>query len=193
MSAKRSPLTRPVRSLAEPPASPVARTSRHVLRSSTVGAMPLLDAFLRRMRRGDFLRSVLPPEDLRTKLSPVKALLVLLRNLLVARGAIYGVGEGRTLDRLFAVDVPSLGQAVAPPIVRECDVSLAELHNDSTTVTADGAVPHYGRQLAAPGRFGEDQTQMCGKWVEWAGSLRMQSHLPKGIVRTAADAAPHGS
>ena len=45
------------------------------------------------MRLEDFLRSALPPEDRRTKLSPVKALLVLLRNLLVSREPIYGVGE----------------------------------------------------------------------------------------------------
>jgi hypothetical protein len=75
----------------------------------------------------------LPQEDRRTKLSPVKALLVLLRNLLVSREPIYGVGEwaarhapdllgltpaeigllnddrvGRALDKLFAADVPSL-------------------------------------------------------------------------------------
>jgi hypothetical protein len=41
----------------------------------------------------DFLRAALPPEDRRTKLSPVKALLVLFRNLLVSREPIYGVGE----------------------------------------------------------------------------------------------------
>jgi len=45
------------------------------------------------MQLEEFLRAALPPEDGRTKISPVKALLVLLRNLLVAREPIYGVGE----------------------------------------------------------------------------------------------------
>ncbi len=164
MSAKRSRSTKPTRSPVEPPAPPIARTGRHVLRSSTIGALPILNEFLRRMRLEDFLRSALPPEDRRTKLSPVKALLVLLRNLLVSREPIYGVGEwaarhaaealglvpeeigrlnddcvGRALDRLFLADVPSLVLAVATHVVKEFDVSLDELHNDSTTVTFCGA------------------------------------------------------
>ncbi len=93
MSAKRSRSTKPARSYAQPPAPPVSRTGRHVLRSSTIGALPILNEFLRRMRLEEFLRSALPPEDRRMKLSPVKALLVLLRNLLVSREPIYGVGE----------------------------------------------------------------------------------------------------
>ena len=116
------------------------------------------------MRLEDFLRSALPPEDRRMKFSPVKALLVLLRNLLVSREPIYGVGEwaaryaadavgltqreigrlnddgvGRALDRLFMADVPSLVLAVATHVVKEFGVSLDELHNDSTTVTFCGA------------------------------------------------------
>jgi len=164
MSAKRSRSTKPARSPARPPAPPTARTGRHVLRSSTVGALPILNQFLRRMRLEDFLRSALPPEDRRMKFSPVKALLVLLRNLLVSREPIYGVGEwaaryaadalgltqqeigrlnddgvGRALDRLFMADVPSLVLAVATHVVKEFGVSLDELHNDSTTVTFCGA------------------------------------------------------
>ncbi len=166
MSAKHSPSTKHARSSAEPPLPlpPVARTGRHVLRSSTVGALPILNQFLRRMRLEEFLHAALPREDRRTKLSPVKALLVLSRNLLVSRVPIYGVGEwaarhaaealglmpqeigrlnddcvGRALDRLFTADVPSLVLAVATHVVKEFGVSLDELHNDSTTVSFCGA------------------------------------------------------
>jgi transposase len=129
-----------------------------------VGALPILNHFHHRMRLEDFLRAALPPDDRRTKLSPVKALLVLFRNLLVSREPIYGVGEwavrhapdllgvtpeevrrlnddcvGRALDRLFLADVPSLVLAVATHVVKEFGVSLDELHNDSTTVTFCGA------------------------------------------------------
>ena len=142
----------------------VARSARETLRSYTVGALPILDDLIRRMRLEEFLRAALPPEDRRTKLSPVKALLVLLRNLLVSREPIYGVGEwaarhapdllglataeidrlnddcvGRALDRLFLADVPSLVLAVAAHAVKEFDVCLDELHNDSTTVSFCGA------------------------------------------------------
>jgi transposase len=142
----------------------VARSARGALRSYTVGALPILNDFLRRMRLEEFLRAALPPEDRRTKLSPVKALLVLLRNLLISREPLYGVGEwaarhaadtlgllpqdvqrlnddgvGRALDRLFMADVPSLVLAVATHVVKEFHVSLEELHNDSTTITFCGA------------------------------------------------------
>jgi transposase len=111
-----------------------------------------------------FLHAALPTHDARTKLSPVKALLVLLRNLLLSREPMYGIGEwaarhvadqlglapddiqclnddrvGRALDSLFAADVPSLVLAVATHVVKEFDVRLDELHNDSTTVSFCGA------------------------------------------------------
>jgi transposase len=142
----------------------VARSARETLRSYTVGALPILDDLMRRMRLAEFLRAALPPEDRRMKLSPVKALLVLLRNLLVSREPIYGVGEwaarhapdllglasldierlnddcvGRALDRLFLADVPSLVLSVAAHAVKEFDVRLDELHNDSTTISFCGA------------------------------------------------------
>ena len=178
MSAKPSHTNKPTHSPAKPPTPPLARTDRNVLRSSTVGALPILNHFLRRMRLEDFLRSALPAEDRRIKLSPVKALLVLLRNLLISREPIYGVGEwaarhvpnllglaaekeigllnddcvGRALDRLFMADVPSLVLAVATHVVKEFGVSLDELHNDSTTITFCGAYANATADQRALGR-----------------------------------------
>lgn len=145
-------------------ALPVARADGCVLRSASVGPLPLVNRMLERIRLEAFLREALPQEDGRTKLSPTKALLVLLRNLLLAREPIYGVGEwavrfapdllglserevglvnddrvGRALDKLFAADVPSLVLGVATHVVREFRLRLDELHNDSTTVSFFGA------------------------------------------------------
>ena len=117
---------------------PVSRVGGSVLRSATVGALPVVNRLLRRMRLEEFFRDALPREDGRTKLSPTKALLVLLRNLLLSREPIYGLGEwaarhapdllgltadevgllnddrvGRALDKLFAADVSSLVLRVA--------------------------------------------------------------------------------
>jgi transposase len=142
----------------------VARAARQVLQSATIGALPILNHLFQRMRLEEFLRGYLPPEDRRTKLAAAKGLLVLLRNLLVSREPIYGVGEwaarhaadglgltvaevgllnddrvGRALDRLFAADVSSLVLTVATHVVKEFGVRLDELHNDSTTVTFCGA------------------------------------------------------
>ena len=162
MSQHKSRRRRPRR--ADAPTAPIARARGRKLRSQTIGALPILNEFLRRMRLEDFLRAALPPEDRRTKLSPVKALLVLLRNLLISREPIYGMGDwaarhapdalgvtaeeierlnddgvGRALDRLFTADVPSLVLAVTTHVVKEFGVSLDELHNDSTTITFCGA------------------------------------------------------
>jgi transposase len=155
----------------------VARSPRETLHSYTVGALPILGDLIRRMRLEEFLRAALPPEDRRAKLSPVKALLVLLRNLLVSREPIYGVGEwaarhapdllglasleinrlnddcvGRALDRLFLADVPSLVLAVATHAVKEFHVGLDELHNDSTTVSFCGAYASAAREQRFLGR-----------------------------------------
>jgi transposase len=142
----------------------VAHSARGTLRSSTVGALPIVSRFLQRMRLEEFLRAYLPKEDGRSKVSTPQALLLLLRNLLLSREPIYGLGEwaarhapdllgldgeqlvhlnddrvGRALDRLFAADTSSLVLAVAAHVVREFGVTLDELHNDSTTVTFCGA------------------------------------------------------
>ena len=163
MPTQRKP-ARKKSSRAEVSSAPMARKQGRSLCSQTLGALPILNRLIERTQLETFLRAALPPEDRRTKLSPVKALLVLLRNLLVSREPIYGVGEwairhaadalglteqeigrlnddnvGRALDRLFLADVPSLVLAVATHVVKEFGVSLDELHNDSTTVTFCGA------------------------------------------------------
>jgi len=164
MSPKRSRSTRAKRSSTPTLSPPVARLGECVLRSATVGALPLVNRLLGRTRLEEFLRDALPREDGRTKLSPTKALLVLLRNLLLSREPIYGLGEwaarhapdllgltekevdllnddrvGRALDKLFAADVPSLVLSVATHAVKEFGLCLDELHNDSTTVSFFGA------------------------------------------------------
>jgi transposase len=141
-----------------------ARSARGTLRSSTVGALPILNRVLKRMRLEEHLQAYLPDEDGRTRPSTPKALVVLVQNLLLSREPLYGIGEwatgyaahllgiaaaevarlnddrmGRALDRLFLADVPSLALAVAAQVVREFDVSVDELHNDSTTITFAGA------------------------------------------------------
>ena len=176
MAARRQPTTAKS-THSEVPCVPMARTRGGSLCSQTIGALPILNRLLQRMRLAEFFGAALPPEDRRTKLSPVKALLVLLRNLLVSREPIYGMGEwaarhaadalglmpqeidrlnddgvGRALDRLFQADVPSLVLAVATHVVHEFDVSLDELHNDSTTISFCGAYSLADGQQRAFGR-----------------------------------------
>jgi transposase len=155
---KRRPTKRPL----EP--GRLASSSDKTLRTYDVGALPIINRILERMRLADTLKECLPPDDARTELPTHRALLVLIHNILVAREPIYGVGEwaagyapdlldlwhhevdllnddrlGRCVDRLFdALDAGLIIRVVREVIVR-FQVSLDELHNDSTTVSFYGA------------------------------------------------------
>jgi hypothetical protein len=154
-----------------------ARARGRTLISCRVAALPVLDRFLRRLRLAEFLRDHLPCEDRRSRVPTATALLVLLKNLLIAREPLYGIGEwaarhapeplgltpgqspalnddrvGRCLDRLFDADIPSLTLAAVAHAVREFGVELDELHNDSTTVTLHGDYESADRERTLRGR-----------------------------------------
>lgn len=147
------------------------------LRTYQVGALPIINHFLRRMKLEDLLRQHLPPDDPRVELPTTRALLVLVRNILVSREPIYGVGDwsthfapdlldlyhdewsmlqddrlGRCLDRMFDGAGPEFILAVVRHVVAEFQVSLDELHNDSTTVSFYGAYEDAKEEGAQRGR-----------------------------------------
>jgi transposase len=144
-----------------------AKTQRGTtLVTHAVGAIPILQRLLRRMRLHDFLQQHLPPEDKRTKVATPRVILLLLNNLLVSREPVYGVAEwarefdpqlfdlqprqieqlnddrvGRCLDRLARTLNTNLIMDVVRHVVQEFDLRLDELHNDSTTVSFCGEYP----------------------------------------------------
>jgi transposase len=151
---------------------------RRTLNSRRIAALPILEHFLTRLRLREFLYDHLPHEDGRTRIPTATALLVLLRNLLISREPLYGVGEwaarhepkllglsdaqvaalnddriGRALDRLFDASIPALALKVAAHAVREFDVSLDQLHNDSTTITFHGSYESAEREQTLRGRL----------------------------------------
>jgi transposase len=155
-----------------------AHARGHTLHSRRVGALPVLDHFLKRLRIEQFLGKHLPREDRRARVTTATALLLLLRNLLISREPLYGIGEwaarhdtrwlglsdeqlpalnddrvGRALDRLFDADIPALALDVAAQAVGTFDVALDELHNDSTTVTFHGDYENADRERALRGRL----------------------------------------
>jgi transposase len=149
------------------------RYLRHILRmhvdsaecslvSRTVGALPIINEVLTRLNVETAIREFVPG-DIRSQCSPSVVLGVLLRNVLLARRALYAVpkwaGEfparllgippdvecqlnddriGRALDRLFVADRAALMTAIVVAAAREFHVNLNELHNDSTTITFEG-------------------------------------------------------
>ncbi len=154
-----------------------AQAGGQILNSVRIGALPILDRIIKRLRLDDFLRDFLPKEDSRQKIATATGLILLLKNLLVCREPMYGVGQwasryppesfglstgqlrhwnddrvGRCLDRLFDADVASLTLAVATHAVREFNVELDELHNDSTTVTFHGAYEEAAQEAKIRGK-----------------------------------------
>ena len=121
----------------------IAHAQGRTLNSRRVGALPILNGFLKRLRIEHFLSSHVPREDRRSRVSTTAALLLLARNLLVSREPLYGIGEwaarydpkplglsqeqlpalnddrvGRSLDRLFDADIPALTLDVAAHATR---------------------------------------------------------------------------
>lgn len=134
--------------------------------SKAVGPLPLLNRFLERLAIVRFFGERVPAGDRRQKLAPAVGLGVLLRNILLARRPLYGLGEwagrfepallglagqapryfnddrvGRCLDALFRSDRATLMTEIVVHAVEEFDLDLSELHNDSTTVTFTGQYP----------------------------------------------------
>jgi transposase len=159
-------------------AGETARAAAGTLTSYRVAALPVLEGVLTRLRLEAFLRDHLPPEDRRSRVSTATGLIVLLKNLLISREPLYGIGEwatrhapeclgltpaqlpslnddrvGRCLDRLFDADIPSLTLAVVAHAVREFAVDLDELHNDSTTVTFHGDYEAADQQRTLRGKL----------------------------------------
>ena len=155
----------------------MAKASGKTLKSSTIGALPIIDRMLKRIRLEEFFQAYLPRQDRRTKVPVARGLLLLLKNILISRDPIYGLGDwaagyapdllglspqqvlalnddrvGRCLDKLFACDHGSLALAVTTHVVREFDVKLDQLHNDSTTVTFFGAYTEAAEEKFQRGR-----------------------------------------
>ena len=133
------------------------------LQSLEVGAQPLLRSFLDRSGLRPLFEEVFGKPDPRMRLPHVDTALLLVRNLALSRHPLYGVPQwarrfwsepleltdeqlallnddrlGRTLDRLFALDLRTLMTRFVVQVVEVFHLDLARLHNDSTSVTFTG-------------------------------------------------------
>jgi len=138
-----------------------------------VGALPLVNRFLARLRIASLFERQLPPPDPRRKIPAAQVLMTLIRNLVVCRVPLYSMAEwarlmlpqalglsasqadglnddriGRALDDLFDCDRRVLLTDFALNLIREFRINLQELHNDSTSLTLQGRYRHAdGRRL----------------------------------------------
>ncbi len=129
-----------------------------------VGAAPVVRHFMERLDLPGLLARHLPVLPGRQRdLPTATVLLVLLSNLLLGRKPLYGIADwaatfvpehlgllpgqaallnddrcGRALDHLFRADRASLFTAITVQAIRIFQLVLAQLHQDTTTVTACG-------------------------------------------------------
>ncbi len=128
-----------------------------------LGALPVVNWFLERLRLTEILERYVPSDDARLRLAPATVVALLVRNIVVSHEPLYALSEwaapfepslldlevgdlsvlnddrvGRTLDRLFDADRASLLTELIVSMIREFDLDVSRLHNDSTTVTFHG-------------------------------------------------------
>lgn len=131
------------------------------LETRWVGGLPLVNDILRRLKVDRLLRKVLPSGG---RVRPARALGALVRNIVLndrqpiythaewavrAEPALLGLADGqaaflnddrvgRALDRLFDADRAALLTELVLGAIREFEIELDQLHNDSTTLTLTG-------------------------------------------------------
>jgi transposase len=133
------------------------------LETKTIGALPIVNQFLERLRIQEFLREYLGKPDPRCAIAPERVLMLLVRSLIVQRQPLYALGEwaggmmpsvlglnraelgklnddriGRALDRLFDADRLAMLTKLVLHLIETFEVEMDELHNDSTTLTLHG-------------------------------------------------------
>ena len=130
------------------------------LHTRNIGALPAINHFIGRLHLDDILKNRLPVEN---DPDTSQYIGILIRNILVSREPIYGIGEwisgfpaellgisgkdamhinddriGRSLERIFDSDRSSLLTDIVVHAVREFDLSMKRFHNDSTSVALSG-------------------------------------------------------
>jgi len=155
------------------------------LRSFQVGSLPMPNHFLERLELNQVLRRHLPEDDVRQEIPTERIVLLLVRNVLVSREPMYAVAEwaaqygpelldlyhadipllhddrlGKCLARLYTAGTPDLILAVVRQAIHAFDLSLDELHNDSTSVAFHGNYP----EAAKPLPLGGNRTRPAITW-----------------------------
>jgi transposase len=145
--------------------------------SIDIGAMPLINRFIERLRLPELIDRHVPIWDKRQKLKPAVCLLVLLRNILTSRLPLYKIPDwarafdpallglpgdpaqylsddciGRCLDALFRSNVETFITEVVVRAVEEFSIDTRQFHNDPTTISFEGQYPDATGEV----RFGRE-------------------------------------
>jgi transposase len=157
--------------------APKASGGDLTLHSRAIGVLPIVNQFIARCRLREILCQFLPREDARNRVDTATAILLLVRNILISREPIYGIAQwaaawvpelldlhedqlrslnddrvGRALDRLFDAAVPEMVMQITQQVIKEFQLELSELHNDSTTVKFYGAYERFEKPVTRRGK-----------------------------------------
>lgn len=123
------------------------------LKKQRMAAMPIIDDVMRRLGLRQIFQEAVGHEP------HAAALEILVKNVLLTRSALYRVGEwaasfdpnlacggnfnddilARALDKLYATDRASLQTRCVLAAIKRFGVDTSTIHNDSTSVSFDGA------------------------------------------------------
>lgn len=126
------------------------------LRSFKVGCLPIIDQFVERMGLEDKLTQALSNSGY------AKSIIILLKNILTEREAMYAVKQwaflfdlklddgteisddrlGRALERLFRVDRATLQTEIVLRVIKTFNLKMEQIHNDTTSVSTFGRHEH---------------------------------------------------
>jgi len=132
------------------------------LETEIVGPLPIINHYLKRLGIENILTKHLTSVN-NHKLNPATCIGLLLRNIILEREPLYGLGEwakqyqpgllglnneqmqfmnddrvGRALDYLFDADRASLQTEIVVKAITEFRLETSQLHNDSTSITFSG-------------------------------------------------------
>jgi len=131
-----------------------------------VAGIPLITSVSRRLSLKAILSAHLPPAYGNETIPIVDTLMLLLCNITLGRQPLYELGQwvgsidpncfglpvgnfgalnddrfARALDKLYLSDRASLMTEIVVNMIKEVDLALTRIHNDSTTVKAYGKIP----------------------------------------------------
>jgi len=117
------------------------------LKSIRVGCLPIIDSFMNKMNLFEFLVEALRNQNY------AEAIILLSKNILINREALYGIGEwaakynlrelgddclARALDRLFEIDRATLQTKIVLASAKTFELNLDQIHSDSTSISLSG-------------------------------------------------------
>ena len=179
------------------------------LLSKQFGALPIINRFLERLKFTDLLKNAINCNDNSYKIEPGDCLFLMVMNLIDGRNPLYELREwatefspqflpigadqieylnddriGRALDKLFCSDRASLQTNIVLQAIREFDINVDQLHNDSTTITftgkykdANGDPKHGKKTLVITYGFNKDHRPDL-KQILWILTVTADGAIP---------------